>query len=64
MHLRVESDAKGHLPEGVLIPEIFSGSAKGLLVSVDMYDGKKLDPDFVYGGGPIWDGSKLKEDAP
>ena len=35
-----------------------------MLVSWDMTQGKKLDLDFVYPGGPLWDGETLVQDRP
>jgi len=32
--------------------------------SLEMYNGKKLDDNYEYPGGPLWDGEKLTVDKP
>jgi hypothetical protein len=32
--------------------------------SQDMFELKKLDDDFVYPGGPLWDGESFVQDKP
>lgn len=62
--LNIKSDATGALPEGVKIPDIFSPESPGMQVSPEMYDYKKIDNDYEYPGGPLWDGEKLVKDVP
>lgn len=33
-------------------------------VSPEMYYYEKIDKDYEYPGGPLWDGEKLVKDAP
>ena len=62
--IQVDSDSTGSLPKGVLIPEAFQYGKSGLVVSVEMYDEKKVDADYLYPGGPLWTGKELVEDKP
>jgi len=36
----------------------------GMTTSFDMYYLKKVDANFTYPGGQLWDGEKLIEDKP
>ncbi|KAI9159064.1 putative endo-beta-1,4-glucanase D [Paramyrothecium foliicola] len=60
--IEVESDASGSLPCGIRIPEDVSLKSPGMQVSLEQYNGKKVDEDYVYPGGPLWDGETLVED--
>ncbi|KAI1284704.1 glycoside hydrolase [Xylaria sp. FL0933] len=63
--IQVESDASTNtLPKGINIPEGLSPSSPGMTVSEDMHYGRTMDEDFVYSGGPLWDGEKLVIDKP
>ncbi|KAI1429620.1 glycoside hydrolase [Xylaria sp. FL1777] len=63
--IRVESDAFNNtLPKGIRIPEDLSPSSPGMMVSEDMHYGRTIDEDFVYPGGPLWDGERLIVDRP
>jgi hypothetical protein len=35
-----------------------------MTTSLEMYQLKKVDTNFTYPGGPLWDGEKLVEDRP
>ncbi|KAF2791623.1 lytic polysaccharide monooxygenase [Melanomma pulvis-pyrius CBS 109.77] len=64
VQIEVEGDSTTVLPKGVHIPEIFAPDAPGMTTSQQMYNLKKLDSNFTYPGGPLWDGQKLIEDKP
>jgi hypothetical protein len=36
----------------------------GMAVSLEMYRRQKLDEEYVYPGGPLWDGTSLVQDKP
>ncbi|KAI8626161.1 glycosyl hydrolase family 61-domain-containing protein [Xylariaceae sp. FL1651] len=63
--IQVESDVKGGtLPVGVQIPEDLSHTSPGMATSLEMYNSKQLDADYVYPGGPLWDGVTSMQDKP
>jgi len=62
--LNIESDFSGDLPQGIRIPEDLSFNSSGMASSVDMYNMQTVDPDYVYPGGPLWNGTDLIVDKP
>lgn len=63
--IHVVSEATGELPKGgISIPEDFSHTSPGMATTLEMYRNHVLDPDFVYPGGPLWDGETLVQDKP
>lgn len=36
----------------------------GMKISYDMQGGKVIDDDYVYAGGPLWDGVSYVQDKP
>ncbi|CAI6340687.1 unnamed protein product [Periconia digitata] len=63
--IEVESEYTGSLPEGgVKIPEDLATGKPGTLMSRDMQNFQKVDEDYEYPGGPLWDGEKLVQDRP
>jgi hypothetical protein len=68
--IEVQSDYTGSLPEGgVQIPEALFTKSPGMsLLGVSgefgpgRYQRIVLDPEYVYPGGPLWDGEKLVQD--
>ena len=39
-------------------------SETGIRTSLAMYREQKIDKDYVYPGGPLWDGVNLAQDRP
>ncbi|KAF1973817.1 hypothetical protein BU23DRAFT_567922 [Bimuria novae-zelandiae CBS 107.79] len=65
VQIEVESVVKGSLPKGgVKIPEILARGKPGTIMSEAMQSFQKVDVDYVYPGGPLWDGEKLIQDRP
>jgi hypothetical protein len=64
LQIDVTSDVTGDLPKGVKIPEILMPDQPGMMPSLDQYNRKTVDKDYVYPGGRLWDGEKLVEDKP
>ncbi|KAI3325406.1 glycoside hydrolase [Xylariaceae sp. AK1471] len=63
--IQVDSDIKdGTLPKGIRIPEDMSNTSPGMRISREMQGGKSLDEDYVYAGGPLWDGVNYVQDKP
>lgn len=68
--IEVESEYSGNLPEGsVSFPEALYNEAPGMSqlgvrgeFGPGRYDRIVLDPNYVYPGGPLWDGEKLEQD--
>ncbi|KAF1960545.1 hypothetical protein CC80DRAFT_543959 [Byssothecium circinans] len=63
--IEVTSEVKGDLPQGgILIPEGLAPDQPGFIMSGEMYRKEELDDDYLYPGGPVWDGESLREDKP
>ncbi|KAI1740280.1 glycosyl hydrolase family 61-domain-containing protein [Xylaria scruposa] len=63
--IQVESDGESEaLPKGVLIPEALSHFAPGMTTTLTMYRSESLDTDYVYPGGPLWNGVNYVQDKP
>ncbi|KAF2875390.1 glycosyl hydrolase family 61-domain-containing protein [Massariosphaeria phaeospora] len=62
--LNIVSESKAALPNGVKIPDIFQPLEPGMTTTMDMMENKKLDENYTYPGGPLWDGDKVLVDKP
>ncbi|KAI3336514.1 glycosyl hydrolase family 61-domain-containing protein [Xylariaceae sp. AK1471] len=63
--IQVESDAKSNaLPKGIRIPEDFTHESPGMRWTWEMNNGLVVDDDWVYPGGPLWNGEQLVVDKP
>lgn len=51
-------------PKGVKIPEVFKSGMPGTVHSNEMSYRTTVDKDYVYPGGPLWDGETYKQDKP
>ncbi|CAI6333745.1 unnamed protein product [Periconia digitata] len=62
--LNIQSESKAEFPKGVKIPEIFQPLEPGMTTSWDMLNNQKLDENYTYPGGPLWNGEDLVVDKP
>jgi hypothetical protein len=63
VHIDVESEASGPLPKGIHIPEDIMTPSPGMHTDArgpSLYEA--VDEDYVYPGGPLWDGETLTQD--
>jgi len=60
----VESKFGGELPAGIKIPEDFSHASPGMATGLDMNRQLSVEPQYVYPGGPLWNGETLVQDKP
>ncbi|ETS73783.1 hypothetical protein PFICI_14729 [Pestalotiopsis fici W106-1] len=62
--IQVESDFTDPLPQGIKIPEALQHTSPGMSSTLSMYRFQSLDADYVYPGGPLWDGVNVVQDKP
>ncbi|KAI0397556.1 glycosyl hydrolase family 61-domain-containing protein [Xylariaceae sp. FL0594] len=63
--IEVVGDAgNGTLPKGIRIPEDMTDDSPGMSMSRSMNNGQSVDADYVYAGGPLWDGVNYVQDKP
>ncbi|KAF3025051.1 hypothetical protein E8E14_014436 [Neopestalotiopsis sp. 37M] len=62
--IQIESDSPGSLPEGIKIPDTLQHTSPGMASTLSMYRFQSLDVDYVYPGGPLWDGVDSVQDKP